>query len=40
MNKRLLFFVDEGAFEDYTLLFGELGFEVDFESSQRVLYVL
>ncbi|MBE8190573.1 MAG: hypothetical protein HAW58_07015 [Candidatus Thioglobus sp.] len=35
MSKRLLFFVDEGGFEDYTLLFGELGFEVDFESSQR-----
>jgi flagellin-specific chaperone FliS len=34
-NNRLLFFVDEGGFEDYTDLFTELGFSVDFEDSQR-----
>jgi len=35
MNKRLLFFVDEGGFDDYTSLFISLGFDVDFEDSQR-----
>ncbi|MDC9714299.1 MAG: hypothetical protein PSN36_00530 [Gammaproteobacteria bacterium] len=31
----LLFFVDEGGFEDPTALFIEQGFSVDFEDSQR-----
>lgn len=35
MDKRLLFFVDEGGFDDFTPLFVSLGFEVDFEDSQR-----
>ena len=35
MSKRLLFFVDEGGFEDFTPVFLNLGFEVDFEDSQR-----
>ncbi len=35
MNKRLLFFVDEGGFDDFTPLFLSMGFEVDFEDSQR-----
>ena len=35
MCKSLLFFVDEGGFEDYTPLFLEQGFAVDFENSQR-----
>ncbi len=35
MSARLLFFVDEGGFEDYTPLFVEKGFKVDFEDSQR-----
>ncbi len=35
MNKRLLFFVDEGGFDDFTPLFVSLGFDVDFEDSQR-----
>jgi hypothetical protein len=30
-----LFFVDEGGFEDYTPLFISMGFDVDFEDSQR-----
>jgi hypothetical protein len=34
-NNSLLFFVDEGGFEDYTSVFIELGFSVDFEDSQR-----
>ncbi len=34
-NKRLLFFVDEGGFDDFTPLFLSMGFEVDFEGSQR-----
>ncbi len=34
-NNKLLFFVDEGGFEDYTPMFIELGFAVDFEDSQR-----
>jgi len=32
---RLLFFVDEGGFDDFTHLFNEIGFEVDFVDSQR-----
>ncbi len=35
MNKSLLFFVDEGGFEDFTPMFVEQGFKVDFEDSQR-----
>lgn len=35
MSKRLLFFVDEGGFDDFTALFQRLGFIVDFEDSQR-----
>ncbi len=35
MDKQLLFFVDEGGFEDFTPLFIEQGFLVDFENSQR-----
>lgn len=35
MSKRLLFFVDEGGFEDFTPVFLNLGYEVDFEDSQR-----
>ncbi len=35
MSQKLLFFVDEGGFEDYTPLFIEQGFAVDFEDSQR-----
>lgn len=34
-NNKLLFFVDEGGFEDYTPMFIELGFAVDFKDSQR-----
>lgn len=34
-KNRLLFFVDEGGFDDYTPMFIQLGFEVDFEDSQR-----
>jgi hypothetical protein len=34
-HNRLLFFVDEGGFEDYTPLFVSMGFVVDFEDSQR-----
>lgn len=34
-NNKLLFFVDEGGFDDYTPLFIEQGFTVDFEQSQR-----
>ena len=34
-HNRLLFFVDEGGFDDYTPLFVSMGFEVDFEDSQR-----
>ncbi|MBA5249907.1 MAG: hypothetical protein FE834_10350 [Gammaproteobacteria bacterium] len=35
MSKRLLFFVDEGGFDDFTPLFQQLGWTVDFEDSQR-----
>ncbi len=35
MSKRLLFFVDEGGFDDFTPLFISMGFDVDFEDSQR-----
>lgn len=35
MCKKLLFFVDEGGFDDYTTLFESMGFSVDFEDSQR-----
>ena len=35
MTRKLLFFVDEGGFEDFTPLFQSLGFEVSFEDSQR-----
>ncbi len=35
MSNNLLFFVDEGGFEDYTAMFIEQGFSVDFEDSQR-----
>ncbi|MCH9646389.1 MAG: hypothetical protein K0U08_07085 [Proteobacteria bacterium] len=35
MSHNLLFFVDEGGFEDFTPLFVEQGFSVDFEDSQR-----
>lgn len=35
MSQKLLFFVDEGGFEDFTPLFVEQGFSVDFEDSQR-----
>ncbi len=34
-SNKLLFFVNEGGFEDYTPIFIELGFAVDFEDSQR-----
>ena len=34
-HNRLLFFVDEGGFDDYTPLFVSMGFVVDFEDSQR-----
>ncbi len=34
-NNRLLFFVDEGGFDDYTSLFVSMGFSVDFEDSAR-----
>ncbi|EEZ80650.1 MAG: hypothetical protein HN828_02605 [Candidatus Thioglobus sp.] len=34
-SNKLLFFVDEGGFDDYTPLFARLGFLVDFENSQR-----
>lgn len=32
---KLLFFIDEGGFDDYTKLFVDLGYKVDFETSQR-----
>ncbi len=35
MSKKLLFFIDEGGFDDFTPLFVSLGFDVDFEDSQR-----
>jgi len=35
MDRQLLFFVDEGGFDDFTPLFVNLGFNVDFEDSQR-----
>jgi hypothetical protein len=35
MHKRLLFFVDEGGFDDFTPLFLSMGVEVNFEDSQR-----
>jgi len=35
VSKQLLFFVDEGGFDDFTPLFISLGFDVDFEDSQR-----
>ena len=35
VDKQLLFFVDEGGFDDFTPLFVNLGFNVDFEDSQR-----
>jgi hypothetical protein len=35
MSKRLLFFVDEGGFDDFTPLFLSMGFDVNFEDSQR-----
>ncbi|SMN15461.1 hypothetical protein CRYPA_1516 [uncultured Candidatus Thioglobus sp.] len=35
MSQNLLFFVDEGGFEDFTPMFVEQGFKVDFEDSQR-----
>ena len=35
MNKQLLFFVDEGGFDDFTPLFLSMGFDVSFEDSQR-----
>ncbi|SMN01074.1 hypothetical protein SPONL_1747 [uncultured Candidatus Thioglobus sp.] len=35
VNNKLLFFVDEGGFDDFTPLFMQLGFKVDFEDSQR-----
>ena len=35
MSQKLLFFVDEGGFEDFTPLFNEQGFMVDLEDSQR-----
>jgi hypothetical protein len=35
MSQKLLFFVDEGGFEDYTSMFSDQGFLVDFENSQR-----
>jgi len=35
MTRKLLFFVDEGGFENFTPLFQSLGFEVSFEDSQR-----
>jgi hypothetical protein len=34
-NNKLLFFVDEGGFEDFTPMFVKMGFMVDFEDSQR-----
>lgn len=33
--KRLLFFVDEGGFDDFSPLFKQSGYTVDFEDSQR-----
>lgn len=33
--KKLLFFVDEGGFEDFSPMFKQLGFEVDFENNPR-----
>jgi hypothetical protein len=35
VDKQLLFFVDEGGFDDFTPLFIKMGFNVDFEDSQR-----
>ena len=35
INNRLLFFVDEGGFEDFTPLFLELGYQVDLETNPR-----
>lgn len=35
MSKKLLFFIDGGGFDDFSYLFIELGFKVDFETSQR-----
>jgi len=32
---KLLFFVDEGGFDDFTPIFNSMGYEVDFEDSQR-----
>lgn len=34
-NNKLLFFVDEGGFEDFTPLFVELGYTVDFQTNPR-----
>lgn len=34
-RNRLLFFVDEGGFDDFTPLFIEIGYRVDFVESQR-----
>lgn len=34
-NKRLLFFVDEGGFDDFNPVFKQWGYAVDFEDSQR-----
>ncbi|MFP6776615.1 MAG: hypothetical protein VCA13_07610 [PS1 clade bacterium] len=34
-RNRLLFFVDEGGFDDFTTLFIEIGYIVDFVDSQR-----
>ncbi|HIE78014.1 MAG TPA: hypothetical protein EYP92_04235 [Candidatus Thioglobus sp.] len=34
-RNRLLFFVDEGGFDDFTPLFVEIGYIVDFVDSQR-----
>jgi len=33
--KKLLFFVDFGGFDDFTPIFTELGFSVDFETNPR-----
>lgn len=35
MANKLLFFVGEGGFDDFTPLFQSLGYEVDFEDTQR-----
>lgn len=35
MTNKLLFFVGEGGFDDFTPLFQSLGYEVDFEDTQR-----